>query len=234
MRIDLQSEASRANGASSHGPATVPGKLCSSQNAATTGVYSGKNLLRDTGDDIEQVANITVCYLDFIQPKNIVELQYTHRLINFHIRGERLARAEMGMLQIESLKIEINHANGCHPNPVYDYTGEDGRNRKFAHAIDAQIKDNDKFSKLLRAERQINKGYDDALKAIQKMRTDPIVHNEPEPEPTEMESATSEPITKPTAVLPPIPASTAAAPPAPVQAPERASAGQGVAKTTIK
>ncbi len=234
MRTDLQSEASRVNGASSHGPVTVPGKLCSSQNAATTGVYSGKNLLRNTGDDIEQVANITVCYLDFIQPKNIVELQYTHRLINFHIRGERLARAEMGMFHIEALQIEMNQGSGCHPNPVYDFTGEDGLNRKFAHAIDAQIKDNDKFSKLLRAQRQINKGYDDALKAIQNMRNNPIVHNEPEPEPTEVESTTSKPTTKQTAELPPIPPAATVAPPAPVQAPERAPAGQGAPNMTIK
>ena len=234
MRTEQQSEASRANGASGQGPATVLGKVNSSQNAATTGVYSSKNFLSSVGDDIETVAAITTSYLDTVKPKNIIELHYTHRLINFHIRNERLARLDRGMHDIAAIVAVKQIGNNMYKELINDLTGPEGKDRLLAHAFERMLKQDDAPGKFLRAERQINKGYDDALKSIQNLRKTPFVQDEPEPESTTVESTTSVPETRQAAVLPRIADPEAAVPSSSKMAQERATVTQADAEMTIK
>jgi hypothetical protein len=71
MRTERQTQASRANGAKSRGPATPEGKLASSRNATTHGMLSGTIVLE--GESKDRFQSLLAALHEELQPQTPIE-----------------------------------------------------------------------------------------------------------------------------------------------------------------
>ena len=88
MRTQKQIDASRANGATSHGPTTPEGKATSARNATTHGL-TAKSPIVLTVESNEAFAHMRQEYLDLYQPANIVERQILDEMASIQWRRQR-------------------------------------------------------------------------------------------------------------------------------------------------
>jgi hypothetical protein len=91
-RSSAQTDASRVNGALSHGPATAAGKLASSGNAVVHGLATRAALL--PGEDIEQYRANLSAWNFTLGARTPGEAQVVGRVADVTFRQDRLARLE--------------------------------------------------------------------------------------------------------------------------------------------
>ncbi len=87
IRTEKQAEASRVNGAKSHGPVTPAGKRRASMNACTHGCYAQAPLL--PWEDPRALDRTVQDYVDTYQPRNPVEYRLTVGLAHSDFRLQR-------------------------------------------------------------------------------------------------------------------------------------------------
>ena len=98
-RTESQRAASRANGAKSHGPTSVMGKLISSRNSLKHGLLADILLL--PGEDHASFLALSTDIYDVYRPRNDVEDLYVQRMVDaeWHIR--RVRDYEQAALMVE-------------------------------------------------------------------------------------------------------------------------------------
>ena len=87
-RTDAQREASRTNGAKSHGPVTPEGKARSSQNGIKHGLRSPRVVLAN--ESRERYQALLDCYLTEWNPVGVTEAHYLMRMVNADWRMRRI------------------------------------------------------------------------------------------------------------------------------------------------
>ena len=102
MRTEKQAEASRLNGAKSHGPLTAEGKARSRRNALKSGLYT-----RDVINDLEDRADfqrIFDDYYDLYTPYTAEERTCFDMLIRYELEWRRLIKVETELWEYEVAK----------------------------------------------------------------------------------------------------------------------------------
>jgi hypothetical protein len=99
MRTDRQRQASRANGAKSRGPATAPGKLASSLNAATHGMLSGTIVLKRESQ--ERFRALVAALHEELQPRTPIETSLVENMAVARWRQMRVWGMEKAGLEHE-------------------------------------------------------------------------------------------------------------------------------------
>jgi len=101
MSTPAQAEASRANGAQSHGPVTPEGKTQSAQNALRHGLRSTAVLI--PGEDPEEFDRHCAAYLQRFKPADQPERDLVEAIAAARWRLKRLLELEARLLQEEDL-----------------------------------------------------------------------------------------------------------------------------------
>jgi hypothetical protein len=109
MRSELQNNASRANGAKSHGPVTPEGRTASAGNRLDHGMLA-KAFVID-GEASDHLAAISEAFHRELQPQGEVEVVYVQNMIMCHWRQARLWGLETANLGHEIRKRAQSHAS---------------------------------------------------------------------------------------------------------------------------
>ena|SRR5579884_1963329 len=98
-RTAAQLEASRRNGAQSHGPVTDNGKAASSRNATTHGLRSTR--LVATGEDADELNKLRVHWMRQLQPQTEAERDAAEQVVTALWQQRRCENAEIAILDDE-------------------------------------------------------------------------------------------------------------------------------------
>jgi hypothetical protein len=99
MRTDKQKEASRANGAKSHGPTTPEGKAASAQNAATHGL-NARNPILLTNEEQANFDSLRNAYHDELRPVGIIETGIVEEMASVQWRRQRGEAIEAALINV--------------------------------------------------------------------------------------------------------------------------------------
>ncbi|HZU29343.1 MAG TPA: hypothetical protein VFA04_27720, partial [Bryobacteraceae bacterium] len=102
MATDKQIEASRKNGAKSHGPVTPEGKQRSADNAIKHGLCSRRILLPDESE--EELQHLELHWLQQLYPQTAAERDLVMEVVSADWRFRRYQRAESQILELEMEK----------------------------------------------------------------------------------------------------------------------------------
>jgi hypothetical protein len=139
MRTELQIQASRANGAKSHGPQTPEGKQASSRNAMTHGLLSGTVVRRRIGRTFEALFSAV---LEELQPQTPVE----HSLVE-NMTVARWRQLRIRGMEKASMEYEISRRAEASPTPADNATiaalafralSDDSRSLKLINRYEAR------------------------------------------------------------------------------------------------
>jgi hypothetical protein len=99
MRTERQTQASRANGAKSRGPATPEGKLASSRNATTHGMLSGTIVLE--GESKDRFRALLAALHEELQPRTPIETSLVENMAVARWRQMRIWGMEKAGMEHE-------------------------------------------------------------------------------------------------------------------------------------
>ena len=108
MRTDRQSEASRNNGAKSHGPTSEEGKAKSSQNSVRHNL-SGGHIVLLSNESPEEFKAHSYGYLDRFAPADHVERDLVNQMIAASWRLARISAMECSLVEIEMDRQRATH-----------------------------------------------------------------------------------------------------------------------------
>jgi hypothetical protein len=159
-RTDSQIEASRANGAKSHGPVTAEGKAVSSQNATKLGLYSKRIVLASENQaDYDQLLG---SFITRFRPIDDVELEFVQGMVNARWQIRRIENVMTTALDMEvdrsipALKEDL-------VNPDVDAF------QLRAHEI---LTDNGQLEKWGRMQARLERQFDRHLRNLTKLQKD--------------------------------------------------------------
>src|SRR5579875_785558 len=153
MRTAKQQQASRQNGAKSHGPATQAGKRASSQNSFKTGLYALSLIIQ--GEKVEDFETLKAEYYAHYQPQSPPERDLLDTMVNLVWQQRRYAHVEAELWDWEVYEIS---SRGCISRhfPLGDM---------FSHC-------GDKFSRLQRMQNAAQAKFKDALREFERLQAE--------------------------------------------------------------
>lgn len=113
IRTESQQNASRVNGAKSHGPVTPEGKAKSSQNGTTHGLFSDSLLLRK--ESREAWNQLSADLVERFDPVGNVELNIIYQMAVTTWRSQRAINMEAAIIDMEIDVVELTDAPANSP-----------------------------------------------------------------------------------------------------------------------
>ena len=162
MASQAKSDAARANGAKSKGPATPQGKARSSQNALKHGLTATFTVL--PGESQEDFEALLEDHLTLYQPAGAVEQDLVHTLAQLRWRLRRIPTLEYNVLDNETILRE---------EEIDDDFSEIDDAGRLGFAFKKLADKSQVLSLLIRYESSLTRLHDRTYKHLQKLRNEP-------------------------------------------------------------
>lgn len=165
-----QAEASRINGAKSHGPVTEEGKAISARNARTHGLTGGPVVLPHESQ--AEYDALRAAFLKRFRPSDEIELDLVQEMLDSRWRLRRTSAMETALIQ-ETIKAQR------------EAFGDDVDSETVQQTAYAALVENSKGIRLLnRYAKDLRRSYEKALKELKEIQnSDSAVLPEAQPEP---------------------------------------------------